>query len=128
MAVLDDVKTILNINDTLQDNILNLYIRKAVTLITIYLNIPTTPTITKNRFTGEITTTQPIDVATTYPDAVVEYVLICQNKRGNEGIKQFNLSGDSGTFANDLPDSVIALLPQPYISMQKAKGHYYDRD
>ena len=75
MAVLDDIKTVLGVTD--QDALLNIYIRKAVTLITTYLNAkPTTP---------------PIDIVATYPDAVLEYVILCMNKRGSEGLKQFNV-------------------------------------
>ena len=127
MAVLDDIKTLINVTDTSQDNLLNLYIRKAVTLISTYLNISTTPIITRNRYSGVTTTVQPIDVTVAYPDAVCEYVIICINRKGNEGIKQFNLAGDSGTFGNDLPDSVIALLPVPYVSLLGTRrGNNYD--
>jgi hypothetical protein len=101
MAILDDVRTVLGITD--QDALLNIYIRKAVTLITIYLNMkPTTPAI---------------DIPTTYPDAVIEYVTISMNKHGNEGLKQFTQGSRNGTYGNELPESVIALLPAPYAKL-----------
>lgn len=117
MAVLDDIKILLDISDTTRDSKLNLYIRKAITLITIYLNIPTVATTSTDPITGVVTTIPPIDVPTTYSDAVIEYVTICMNKRGNEGLKQFGQGGRSGTYGNDLPDSVIALLPLPYAKL-----------
>jgi hypothetical protein len=36
MAVLDDIKTVLNISDTTKDALLTLYVRKGVTLHGIY--------------------------------------------------------------------------------------------
>lgn len=104
MAVLDDLQIVLGVTD--QDNLLNLYIRKAVTLITIYLNMkPAAPAI---------------DIAATYPDAVIEYVTICMNKRGTEGLKQFTQGSRNGTYGNDLPDSVKALLPPPFVTMLRS--------
>ena len=101
--VLDDIKTLLNV-DTSKDPILNLYIRKAVTLITNYLNaVPTIP---------------PVDVATTYPDAVIEYTVLCYNKRGNEGVKQASQGSRSQTYEDSLPQSVKVLLPMPYVTMR----------
>lgn len=102
MAVLDDIKTLKNIAtlDTSKDGVINLYIRKATILITNYLNIKV-----------------PIDISVTYPDAIVEYVIICMNKKGNEGIKQFSQGSRSGTYEDSLPPSVKALLPQPYAKM-----------
>jgi hypothetical protein len=38
--LLDDVKTVLGISDTLKDALLNVYIRKGTTLITNYMNTP----------------------------------------------------------------------------------------
>lgn len=95
--VIDDIKTILDIKDTTKDSILTLYIRKATTLIKNYLLCDDT-----------------LDISTTYPDAVIEYVIICMNRRGNEGIKQSSQGSRSQTYTSDLPDSVIALLPVPY--------------
>lgn len=104
MDILDDVKTVLGVTD--QDALLTLYIRKAVTLITTYLNMkpPISPDVA-------------IDIPTAYPDAVIEYVTICMNKRGNEGLKQFTQGSRSGTYTSELPESVIALLPVPYAKL-----------
>lgn len=113
MAVLDDIKTILGITD--QDAILTLYIRKAVTLITNYLNIPT---VAYTDSGGAVI--QPIDVEATYPDAVIEFVTLTMNKRGNEGLKQFTQGSRSGTYeSSQLPESVIFLLPAPYATLIK---------
>lgn len=102
MAVLDDLHILLNV-DVSKDPILDLYIRKAVTLITNYLNA----TIT----------VPPVDIETTYPDAVIEYTVLCYNKRGNEGVKSFGQGSRSGTYEDNLPSSVKALLPLPSVRM-----------
>ena len=96
--VLDDIKIVLGINGAIKDSLLNIYIRKATTLIVSYMNDPLT------------------DV-NLYPDAVIEYVTICINKKGNEGIKQGSQGSRSQTYGNDLPDSVKALLPPPFARM-----------
>jgi len=108
MAVLDDIKTMQGIAtlDTTKDTLITLYTRKAVTLISNYLNMkPVVAPIVA------------IDISVTYPDAVIEYVIISMNKRGNEELKQFSQGSRSGTYVNDLPDSVKALLPAPYVTM-----------
>ena len=103
MEILDDLHTLLSV-DISKDPVLNLYIRKAVTLITNYLNAaPTIP---------------PVDIATAYPDAVIEYTVLCYNKRGNEGVKQASQGSRSQTYEDSLPSSVKALLPLPYVKMR----------
>jgi len=106
MAVLEDIKVLKNIADTSKDALITLYIRKAGVLITNYLNM-------KPVVAPDIS----IDISTTYPDAVIDYVIICMNKKGNEGVKQFSQGSRSGTYENSLPDSVKALLPPPFVRM-----------
>lgn len=101
--ILDDIKILQNIADVSKDAMLTLYIRKAATLITNYLNASAT--------------IPPLDMSVVYPDAVTEYVTICMNKRGNEGIKQSSQGSRSATYGSDLPDSVKALLPLPNVKM-----------
>ena len=108
MAVLDDIKTIQGIAtlDTTRDPLITIYIRKAVTLISNYLNMKPV-----------VAPAVAVDIATTYPDAVIEYVIISMNRKGNEGITQFSQGSRSGTYGSDLPASVKALLPAPYVTM-----------
>ena len=94
MAVLNDLNILLG-ND---DVVLTLYIRKAVTVINNYLKT----TI----------------LETDYEDAIIEFVTIAYNKRGNEGMKQFSQGSLSGTYIDDIPPSVKALLPLPVIVMR----------
>ncbi|MDF2804125.1 MAG: phage gp6-like head-tail connector protein [Anaerocolumna sp.] len=101
MAVLEDVKTLKSIGDSSKDNIINIYIRKGKTLISNYLN-------------------KTVDVETDYPDALVQYVIECMNKSGNEGLKQFGQGSRNGTYGNELSDSVLALLPVPYATITGA--------
>jgi len=127
LAVLDDIKVMKAIDpiDISQDGIFNIYIRTAVTLITNYLNIDTTETTTTDYWTGVVTTIQPIDVATVYQDAVLDYCIIALNKKGNEGLKQFSQGSHSGSYGNDLPDSTKALLPAPFATMLITRRCYH---
>jgi len=106
MAVLDDVKTVLGLDslDTSRDNMLNIYIRKGVTLVTKYLN--------------KIVTEPPLDVEATYPDALIEYVVMCYRKKGNEGLKSYGQGSRTGSYGEELSDSVKSLLPTPSIRMR----------
>lgn len=97
MAVLEDVKTLKRINDTSKDSEINIYIRRGTTLILKYLNSAVSET----------------DIQTSYQDALIQYVIECINKSGNEGLKQFSQGQRSGTYGNELSDSVLALLPLP---------------
>jgi hypothetical protein len=105
----DEIKTVLGITDTTKDALLAVYIRKGITLITSYMNAPAVP-ITDPP-------TPPIDVATAYEDALIEYVVLCYRKRGQEGIKSFGQGSRSGTYEDGLQQSVKDLLPSPFIRM-----------
>ena len=98
--VLADLKILLDTNET-EDPLLAIYIRKATTLITNYLNLRSI-----------------VDISVMYPDAVIEYVTINYNKKGNEGIKQFKFENTEATYNDDgIPKSVKDLLPLPFIRM-----------
>lgn len=98
MAVLDDIKIMIG---DVSDSLINIYIRKSTTLIKNYLNI----------------TDETIDISALYEDAIIEFVIINYNKRGNEGIKNYSQGSRSGTYGDDIPQSVKALLPLPAIRM-----------
>ena len=103
--LLDDIKLLLDADDSMEP-VLNLYIRKAVTLITNYLN-----------------SKKVIDISTVYPDAVIEYVIICVNKKGNEGLKQYKFENVDVTYDDGLSKSVKDLLPFPYVKMLGVNTH-----
>jgi len=97
MAVIDEIKIILDVTD--KDALLILYIRKANTLISNYLRTT-------------------VEASTVYPDAVIEYVAISFNKKGNEGLSQFKFENTEASYIGDgLPKSVKDLLPLPCIKM-----------
>lgn len=96
MSVLDDIKII---TGSTEDTLLNLYIRKADTLIKNYLRLDN------------------VDIETTYPDAVIQYVVENYRQRGNEGIKQFSQGSRSGTYNSGLSSDVKVLLPLPKIKL-----------
>lgn len=108
--LLDDIKVILGRElDPSIDNLLAIYIRQGVTRVTNYMNFPDVP-IT-------VPVTPPVDVATTYADALIEFVLLAYQKKGNGGIKSFSQGSRSVTYVDGLPDSVKDLLPSPFIRM-----------
>ena len=97
MAVMDDLKILTNASE----DILNIYIRRAETAISKYLN-------------NDLDNTA---VETNYPDAVIEYVSECIAKKGNEGVKQFTQGSRQGTYTDGLTEDVKALLPLPFVRM-----------
>lgn len=98
MPVMEDLQEILG--DNISTNLLTIYIRKATTLINKYVN-------------------NPLATAdNTFDDAVIEYVTICANKRGNEGLATYTQGGVQGSYVNDLPNSVKSLLPLPFVKMR----------
>jgi len=103
MAILNDVKILvgLDVLDESRDGLLNIYIRKGITLVTRYLN-----------------KTAPLDVEAIYPDALIEYVVLCYRKKGNEGLKSFGQGSRTGSYGDELSDSVKSLLPSPTIRMR----------
>lgn len=118
MALLDDVKTVLGIEsiDISRDNLLNIYIRKGVKLITNYMNDPNPPVfdpLTLELLSG-------VDVTVVYADALIEYVILCYRKKGNEGLKSFGLGSSNRTYEDGLSQTVKDLLPSPYIKMARA--------
>ena len=115
--LLDEVKTVLGISDTLKDTLLGIYIRKGTTLVNIYMNFPNIPV------TDPVT--PPVDVATVYADAIIEYVTLCYRKKGIEGLKSFGQGGRSGTYEDGLQQSVKALLPSPFIRMASVRCDPY---
>lgn len=97
--LLDDIKILLDV-DASKEPVLNLYIRKANTLINKYLNTT-------------------VDVTKVYPDAVIEYVIICFNRKGNEGLTKFKFENTEASYIDDgLSKGVKDLLPIPCIKMR----------
>lgn len=103
MAAIDDVKELKGWQtDNSHDGVINIFIRRAVTLIKEHLNLNVEDTT---------------DIATVYQDAVVCYVMEQFDRKGNEAIKQYTQGSRSGTYENSLSDNVKNLLPVPYARM-----------
>lgn len=104
--MLEDIKALLGITDFSKDATLTIYIRQGITRITAYMNDHSVV---------------PVDVATTYADAVIEFVVLKYRKAGTEGIISQTQGSRSTTYATstgNLPDAVKELLPSPFIRMR----------
>lgn len=97
MAAIDDIKVLTGSDN---EQLINIYIRRASIAIKEYLHC-------KNS----------VDIPAAYIDAVVEYVVECLNRKGDEGIKQSQLGAVQNTYETGLSDEVKALLPVPFIQM-----------
>lgn len=103
MVILDDVKTMLGIEDTFQDNVINIYTRNVAVKVRKHLNLDSDDTT---------------DVTVLYPDAIINETIINMNKRGNEGLSSFAQGAVSGTYESaGLSQSTKDLLPTPYVEM-----------
>ncbi|WP_282804271.1 phage head-tail connector protein [Clostridium tetani] len=104
--MLKDIKILLNINDNSKDSILNIYIRKATTLIQNYINNPNLA----------------IDyIQQNFQDAIIDIVINAYNFKDNKNIKSMTQGARSITYADNtafvITDSVANLLPTPYVRM-----------
>lgn len=99
MAVIDDIKTMKPNGAT--DAQLALYIRRADTTISKYLN-------------NDMDNTT---VETTYPDAVIEYVIEALNRQGDEGVKVSEISSVQNTYELGISQTVMNLLPVPSVRL-----------
>lgn len=97
MTVLDDIKVL---RPNVQDTVINLYIRRAETILLKYLN--------DSSLTDTI-------LEATYPDAIIEMVLASLNRQGDEGIKVSEVSSVQMTYELGIPESVKSMLPLPKV-------------
>lgn len=104
MNILDDIRTILNIEETSKDYyLLQIYVRQSKTRIKKYLNTP-----------------EELDIIETkYADAIICDVTEMYQNRGISGNVASKSEGAvSVSFANHgLSDNVKALLPKPYVRL-----------
>lgn len=104
MAAVDDVKELKGWKtDNSHDGVINIFIRRAVTLIKNYLHLDSNATNIEN----------------TYQDACVAYVMEQFDRKGNEATKQYSQGKRSGTYGSDLSENVKSLLPVPYARMMR---------
>ncbi|WP_050607260.1 phage head-tail connector protein [Clostridium niameyense] len=101
--MLEDLQILIPNADTA---ILNIYIRKAITLIQNYLN--------NQNFTFDY-------IQTNFQDAIIDIVVNAYNFKDNKNIKSMTQGARSITYSDNtafaITDSVANLLPMPYIRM-----------
>lgn len=101
--ILEDIKILLGIRDDKEDNILHIYIRKAITSIKYYLS--------NDKFTDEY-------IKDNFQDAIVELVTTAYENKDNKNIKSYAEGKQSVTYKDNtnftITEDVANLLPMPY--------------
>lgn len=109
--IIDDIKALLDIDiaDVSKDSILNIYIKRAITLIKNYLNNPT--------YTVDY-------IQANFNDAIIELVVNAYNVKKNtkDGIKQEQQGSRNVVYKDNntafvIDDSIKNLLPLPYAKL-----------
>lgn len=104
--IIDDIKTLLNISDNSKVFLLNIYIRKATTLIQNYLNNPS--------FTVDY-------IQQNFQDAIIDMVENAYKWKDNSNIKSITQGARSVTYTDNtvfvITDSIANMLPLPYVRM-----------
>jgi hypothetical protein len=105
--MLEDIKILLSITDDSKDNILNIYIRRAIKQIIGYK---------KNQ-----TLINEAYVTTNYSDAVVDMVVKAYQNKGKENVKSQTQGERSITYSDGstfiITDSIENLIGYPYLKM-----------
>lgn len=109
--LLDDIKILLGIDseDSSRDKLLNLYIKRAIYTIKVYLN------------NDELTDGE---IESLHREAILSLVVDAQRSEtnGTKGIKSMKQGARSITYADDssftITNAVKAILPIPYIRMR----------
>lgn len=104
--LLEDIKILLEITDNTKDVLLNLYMRRAITIIKNYIN--------NDNFTQDY-------IEQNYSDAIIELVVMAYRNKGKENIKSTSQGARSVTYTDgstfSITESVKTLLPTPYLRM-----------
>lgn len=109
--MLEDIKILtgIDLEDDSKDDLLNLYIKRAIYTIKNYLN--------NDRLTDE-------DIETLHREAIVSLVVDAQRieSSGNKGIKSQTQGARSVTYADEksfsITDDIKAILPVPKVKMR----------
>lgn len=101
--ILEDIKILLGIRDDKEDNILRIYIRKAITAIRYYLN--------NDKITDEY-------IKDNFQDAIIELVVNAYENKDNKNIKSYAEGKQSTTYKDNtnftITEDVANLLPVPF--------------
>lgn len=104
--MIDKIKALLNITDDTKDIILDIYISRATTSISKYLN--------NSRITNEM-------ILSNYEDAIIVLVENAYRTKGKTHIKSYTQGKRSETFKDEFGinsnEEVKNLLPRPYVRL-----------
>ena len=104
--MLEDIKVLVGIKDDSKDDLISIYIRRAIKTIENYLN--------NEKFTKEY-------IKENFQDAIIAIVGNAYNLKDNKNIKSVTQGNRSVTYAENtafyITDDIANLLPTPYVRM-----------
>lgn len=104
--MLTDIKALLGITNCSKDDILKIYIRRAITTIQNYLN--------NEKYTKEY-------IEENFQDAIIAIVTNAYETKNSNNIKSVTQGNRSVTYAENtafyITDNIANLLPTPYVRM-----------
>ena len=107
--MIDSIKALLSIKDNSQDDLITLYINRAITVIINYIN--------NEKYDKEI-------IEVVFPEAIIALVenAYKENTSSTKGIKSKSQGARSVTYADEkgftITDDIKSLLPTPFIRMR----------
>ena len=107
--MIDSIKALLSIKDNSQDDLITLYINRAITVIINYIN--------NEKYDKEI-------IEVVFPEAIIALVenAYKENTSSTKGIKSKSQGARSVTYADEkgfaITDDIKMLLPTPFIRMR----------
>lgn len=104
--MLEDIKILLDIKDSSKDNVLSVYVRRAIAIIQNYLN--------NDKLTKEY-------IEENFQDAIIAIVENAYYAKDSKNIKSIAQGNRSITYAENtafyITDDIANLLPTPYMRM-----------
>ena len=107
--MIDSIKALLSIKDNSQDDLITLYINRAITVIGNYIN--------NKKYDKEL-------IEVEFPEAIIALVenAYKENTSSTKGIKSKSQGARSITYADEkgftITDDIKSLLPTPFIRMR----------
>lgn len=104
--MIEDINILIGIKDSSKDDLVSIYIKRAIKTIENYLN--------NEKFTKEY-------IEENFQDAIIAIVENAYNLKDNKNIKSVTQGNRSVTYAENtafyITNDIVNLLPKPYVKM-----------